>query len=182
MTEIVSTMGSGSIGRELDLQVLIEALQDHIGDIDVNPHSSGIVTIHLTEGGPAYTVYRTGTFQIRGAKDEQLLEEAQDRFLSVLNEIGVEISDYDFEQKTAVYLENLNQEVNLEALTIALGLENTEYEPEQFAGLIFRPAQFEVTILIFASGKVIIGGTVREAEANAALQYLKDILSDIKNI
>lgn len=37
---------------------------------------------------------------------------------------------------TSVFVGTLDTEVNLEALTIALGLENTEYETEQFPAIV----------------------------------------------
>ncbi len=74
-------------------------------------------------------------------------------------------------------MEDLGHEVNLEALAIALGLEHTEYEPEQFPGLIYRPTQYEVTLLIFASGKIIIGGTTDRQHAKSAIQHLQEELS-----
>ena len=39
-----------------------------------------------------------------------------------------------------------------------LGLENVEYEPEQFPGLVYRIKQPKVVVLIFSSGKLVITG------------------------
>lgn len=136
-----------------------------------------MVTVRLEENGPAYTIYRTGTFQIRGAETEELLTESFRRFEEVLREIGVDASETEFRQVTSVFMEDLGREVNLEALVIALGLEHTEYEPEQFPGLIYRPTQYEVTLLIFASGKIIIGGTTDRQHAKSAIQHLQEELS-----
>lgn len=172
--EIVSTMGSGSLGRELDLNVVVTELERHPGNsVDANFTSNGMVTVRLEEGGPAYTIYRTGTFQIRGAEDEDHLTEAANQFQNALSEIGVEVPEYEFRHVTSVFMEDFNREVNLEALTIALGMENTEYEPEQFPGLIYRPEDFGVTLLVFSSGKVIIGGTTDRNEATSAVQQLE---------
>jgi transcription initiation factor TFIID TATA-box-binding protein len=74
-------------------------------------------------------------------------------------------------------MEDLGREVNLEALAVALGLEQTEYEPEQFPGLIYRPPQYEVTLLIFATGKIIIGGTTDREHAKSVIQHLQEDLS-----
>jgi len=181
--EIVSTMGSGSLGRELDLEVLVSSLQNHLNSsIDANFTSAGMATIRLEEGGPAYTLYRTGTFQIRGATDEEHLTESADRFREVLSEIGVKVPDYEFSHVTSVFMEDLGREVNLEALTIALGMEDTEYEPEQFPGLIYRPPDHEVTLLVFASGKIIVGGTTDRNEAKSAVQQLKDELAVLDRV
>jgi transcription initiation factor TFIID TATA-box-binding protein len=110
------------------------------------------------------------------------LSKAAGRFREVLSEIGVEVPDYDFIHVTSVFMEDLGNEVNLEALTIALGMEDTEYEPEQFPGLIYRPPEFEVTLLIFATGKVIVGGTTDRTEAKSAIQQLKDELAVLDRV
>lgn len=91
----------------------------------------------------------------------------------LLSDIGVEIPDYEFRHVTSVFVGTLDMNVNLEALTIALGLENTEYEPEQFPAIIYRPPQFKVTLLIFSTGKIIVGGTTNREEAESAIQHLE---------
>jgi hypothetical protein len=45
----------------------------------------------------------------------------------VLSEVGVEVPAYEFSHLTSVFMEDLGREVNLEALTIALGMEDTEF-------------------------------------------------------
>lgn len=173
--EIVSTMGSGSLGRELDLEVVVSELENHFGDLpDANFHSPSMVTIRLEEDGPACTLYRTGTIQIRGSKTEELLHIASHRLRDSLDQIGLDTTDYEFEQVTSVLMEDLDRQVNLEVLAIALGLENTEYEPEQFPGLVYRPPEFELTLLVFASGKVIIGGTMDREHAADAISHLRE--------
>ena len=176
--EIVSTMGSGSLGRELDLDALVDALQEAVNH-DVSPSFSGagMVTVRLEPDGAAYQFYRTGSIQIRGARTEADLEAAQNRLLDLLDEIGLEAPEYSFEQRTAVFMENLDRSVDLERLVIELGLEHTEYEPEQFPALIYKPPAFEVTLLIFSSGKIIIGGTMSKRTAQEAIDHLTESLS-----
>jgi len=60
----------------------------------------------------------------------------------------------------------LDQRLNLNALAVGRGLEKTEYEPEQFLGLIYRPEGGEGVVLLFATGKVVITGcrSVESAE------------------
>ena len=180
--EIVSTMGTGSLGRELDLETLVNSIENHLeNSIDANFTSNGMVTIRLNEDGPAYTLFRTGSFQIRGAKNEEDLTEAEEKFRNVLSEIDVRIQEYEFSHVTSVFMEDFDREVNLEALTIALGMEDTEYEPEQFPGIIYRPEDFEVTLLVFSSGKIIIGGTTDRNEAISAIRQLEDELKVLDN-
>lgn len=181
--EIVSTMGTGSLGRELNLEPLVSDLQVKLGEVvNANFRGDSMVTIRLEEAGPAYTIYRTGSFQIRGAETEEDLVKAERRFREALDELEIKVDNYEFEHVTSVFMESLGQGIDLEAAAIALGLENTEYEPEQFPGLIHRPPSFEVTLLVFASGKIIIGGTTERDQALEAVNQLHDQLRTIERI
>jgi transcription initiation factor TFIID TATA-box-binding protein len=51
---------------------------------------------------------------------------------------------------------DLGKPIPLEPLLLHLGVAETEYEPEQFPGLIYRES--EGVMLVFASGKVLSTG------------------------
>jgi len=53
---------------------------------------------------------------------------------------------------------DLGDSLNLNAIAIGLGLEDIEYEPEQFPGLVYRVDEPDVVTLLFGSGKVVITG------------------------
>lgn len=177
--DVVSTMGSGDFGRELDLDAVIESLETEF-DIESNRSNDSMVTIRLEPGGPALTLYRTGGYQIRGTDSRKTLFEANDRLLQTLKSIGVEFSEIRFHQNNAVFLENFDTSVQLETLAIHLGLENVEYEPEQFPGVIYRPQNLETVMLVFSSGKSIITGTTSREMAEEAASHLRDQLRQLE--
>ena len=177
--DVVSTMGSGDLGRELDLDAVTGSLETEF-DIESNRSSDSMVTIRLEPGGPAFTLYRTGGYQIRGTDGRETLFEANDRLLQALKSIGVEFSDTGFHQNNAVFLENFDTSVQLEALAIHLGLENVEYEPEQFPGVIYRPPSLETVMLVFSSGKSIITGTTSNDVSEEAASHLRDQLRQLE--
>ena len=55
-----------------------------------------------------------------------------------------------------ILLPEIDDIPSLETLAIGLGLEQTEYEPEQFPALIYRGEN--TVVLIFASGKIVCTG------------------------
>jgi transcription initiation factor TFIID TATA-box-binding protein len=176
-------MGTGSFGRELDLRPLINELEKTVqSPFDFNFTSEGMVTIYLGGDSPAYTLYRTGSFQIRGAKTESDLKDAESQLRTLLSNIEVEMPEYEFRHVTSVFVGTLDTDVNLEALTIALGLEQTEYEPEQFPAIVYRPPEFAVTLLIFSTGKVIVGGTIDRQEAKSALQHVEEEIATLNEV
>ena len=56
------------------------------------------------------------------------------------------------EVQNIVASSDLEQEINLNTVAITLGLEKVEYEPEQFPGLVYRPDDPKVVVLLFGEG------------------------------
>jgi len=174
----VSTMGSGKLGRKIDLEVLINDLsKSYSRGFEADFQNPSIATLRFEPGGPAITVYRTGSFQIRGTENPDRLFKVKSDFVDKLHQVGFETSNVSFEHQNTVFMENLNEEVNLETLAITLGLENVEYEPEQFPGLIFRPSELGTVVLVFASGKMIISGTTNE---EAAIHSVEEVQTELR--
>ena len=61
-----------------------------------------------------------------------------------------------FRIENVVASTSLGQELDLKAIALALG--GSEYEPEQFPGLIYRIKEPKTAILLFRSGKVVCTG------------------------
>jgi transcription initiation factor TFIID TATA-box-binding protein len=47
---------------------------------------------------------------------------------------------------------------NIDIETLSYLLPNSQYEPEQFPGVIYKPYQTSLTALIFHSGKIVVVG------------------------
>jgi len=74
---------------------------------------------------------------------------------------------------------DLGVDLNLNAIAIGLGLENIEYEPEQFPGLVYRLDEPEVVALLFGSGKLVVTGGTEPADAEAAVDVITERLADL---
>jgi len=66
--------------------------------------------------------------------------------------------------------------LDLASLAIELGLEDKEYEPEQFPALIYSRGEVAGTFLIFESGKVILTGSSDIEQVSEAFTNLFDRL------
>ena len=69
--------------------------------------------------------------------------------------------------------------LNLTNLMLTLPFDKTEYEPEQFPGLIYRIDNPKVVFLIFSSGRCVITGSKCIEEAEDAEQILRDELMEV---
>jgi transcription initiation factor TFIID TATA-box-binding protein len=73
----------------------------------------------------------------------------------------------------------LASEQNLNHVAVKLGLDQTEYEPEQFPGLIYRPKEHDCVLLVFGTGKVVISGSRNITIVQKAFDSLEDELEPI---
>ena len=76
-------------------------------------------------------------------------------------------------------MSEVGENLNLSALAIGLGLEVTEYEPEQFPGLVYRPSEHDCVLLVFGSGKAIITGVTSIRAAEEAFNSLQRHIADL---
>ena len=73
----------------------------------------------------------------------------------------------------------MGNEFNLNEVAMALGLENVEYEPEQFPGLVYRLNEPRVAMLLFGSGKIVCAGARRIEEVSQAVDKLAKELASL---
>jgi transcription initiation factor TFIID TATA-box-binding protein len=70
-------------------------------------------------------------------------------------------------------------DLNLIEVAVALGLENVEYEPEQFPGLVYRIKEPKVAMLLFGSGKIVCAGARNTDDVLLAIDQLSKELSSL---
>jgi transcription initiation factor TFIID TATA-box-binding protein len=174
---IVNVVGSGAVSSEFDLEELCLEIGS---EAEYDPENYPGMYLRF-EGKPTITVYRTGKFIIYGADNIDEIYEARDFLLTQLADLGAIESPEDtgFSIQNVVCTGKLESEQNLNAVAIQLGLDQTEYEPEQFPGLIYRPEEHNCVLLIFGSGKVVITGCKDLDTAQSALDDLERTLSAV---
>jgi transcription initiation factor TFIID TATA-box-binding protein len=59
-------------------------------------------------------------------------------------------------------------------------LENSEYEPEQFPGLVYKLPGTNATFLLFSNGKIVCTGTKSEKDLRYAVKELVINLKKLK--
>ena len=102
--------------------------------------------------------------------------------IKVIRKIGVRVTD-----KPKINVQNIvasgRVPWNLNLNLLTLELENTEYEPEQFPGLVYKLDKPNATFLLFSNGKLVCTGTRNKAELdNAKAQLLKNLKVALKKM
>lgn len=174
--EIVNVVGSGTLDIEIDL----DALAEDIPEGEYNPANYHGMYLRFGDDAPLVTLYRSGKYIVTGANSTEELFEIRSKVLERLTEIGIVLGEIDdgFVVQNFVCQGDTGQTVNLDAAAIGLGLEQTEYEPEQFPGLIYRPDGCGCVLVLFANGKVIITGA---SEIGIAQQAFTDLLKRLED-
>lgn len=178
MVNVVNMVGSGSLNIELDLETLSEEIGQPRARYDPDKYPG--MYLQFEEEAPLITVYRTGKYIFTGPTSEEELFDLRERFLRFLSDIDVIENAIDewFSVQNYVCTEDLGQTLNLNTLAVGLGLERTEYEPEQFPGLIFRPEGQDGVVLLFATGRIVITGCKSVNSAENILTHLKHNLEE----
>lgn len=175
--ELVNAVGGGSLGVELDLDELCQSIN---GDtIEYEPEVWPGLKIKFESESPVILVFRTGNYNIAGAGSISELYDTKELFILKISELGISNVKEDFEVRNLVFLGRYDRELDLDAITVALGLENTEYEPEQFPGSLYNPPACQGTFLIFRNGKIILTGAKGEAAAEEAFADFFDLLDSL---
>jgi transcription initiation factor TFIID TATA-box-binding protein len=166
--KIINIVCSGDLKTEIDLKKIRESKEP---SFTYNPskYHGGYIT--LSKGKA--TLYKTGKYIIVGLKSPDDVDLA---FLELKHFLSrfVDVSKAEKpEIKNIVAMGDLGTNIDLTKFSLVAGLENVEYEPEQFPALVYRHKN--LTALVFSSGKVILAGARKVDE-------LEETFSEIKNL
>jgi transcription initiation factor TFIID TATA-box-binding protein len=177
--EVVNIVGSGELDVEIDLSGLADDLPLEI----VYIKGPGLY-FKFKDEGPTVIVARTGKYIISGATSNDELQKTRSKVFNLLERMCVinNQEDLHFSIKNMVYTCDLENNIDLSTLAIHTGLENVEYEPEQFPGLIFRPSSVDSVALVFATGKVVITGVTNESSAADTVELVITLLEGVEDV
>lgn len=186
--EIANIVASGRFDVELDLAKVAEDLPNGKGieSVEHSRSSGNRLLIYFSNRDTLSILAPSGVYMFTGVDSYNELGYTKSDLLSALADLGIisstnpdseEIID-PFQVQNVVCTAELRDKkgLNLSQLAISLGLEKTEYEPEQFPGLVYRPDNSSCTILVFSSGKMVITGIDDEKTAQKELEQLRQEL------
>ena len=121
-------------------------------------------------------IFRSGTMNITGVTNMEDLQNMVDRVLQRLRSAGVKVNEKpEVKVMNIVALATVSEKLDLPQVAMGMGLENVEYEPEQFPGLVYR--QEKLTFLLFSSGRVVCTGAQEIQEIPEGVRTLKETLN-----
>ncbi|HLF54554.1 MAG TPA: TATA-box-binding protein [Candidatus Nanoarchaeia archaeon] len=173
--KVVNIVVSASLGHDIPLEKMAATLSN----TEYNPEQFPGLVIRIKEPKTSALIFSSGKIVCTGARTMANVHESIRKIMKSLEKINIKIK-----QEPEVKIQNIvasgsvGMDLNLNVL--AMKLENTEYEPEQFPGLVYKLPEQKATFLLFSNGKVVCTGTKSEEAVNNALDKLIENLKKVK--
>ncbi len=164
------------LGNDISLTKLVETLDD----VEYNPERFPGLVYRIRDPKATTLIFSSGKIVCTGTRSVELAKKATHRVVDNVRKTGVDLPT-EFETmienivaSAEIYTKN---KLNLERL--AFELENSEYEPESFPGLVYRIRNPKTAFLLFGSGKIICTGARKVEDIHTALEKFKVKLEEL---
>ncbi|MBS3171027.1 TATA-box-binding protein [Candidatus Woesearchaeota archaeon] len=172
--KIQNIVASASLGHDIPLIKLAEALPN----TEYNPEQFPGLVMRIKEPKTSALIFSSGKIVCTGAKSMAKVKLAVHAIIKNIEKIKIRITTFpQIKVQNMVASGSIHMDLNLNSL--ALKLENTEYEPEQFPGLVYKLPETRATFLLFSNGKIVCTGTRSESKLREAVDLLVKNLSKI---
>jgi transcription initiation factor TFIID TATA-box-binding protein len=167
------------VSTSLEHDIPLEKMAATLSNTEYNPEQFPGLVIRIKDPKTSALIFSSGKVVCTGARSMDKVHESIERIIESLKKIGIKITvTPKINIQNIVASGNIGMDLNLNVL--AMKLDNTEYEPEQFPGLVYKLMEAKATFLLFSNGKVVCTGTKSEAEVHTALDKLVETLKAVK--
>lgn len=169
---------SADIHRDLPLDQLARELEN----AEYNPEQFPGLIFKIENPKASSLLFSSGKIICTGTKSIPEAKRAISRLVEELDKVKIKVTGTpDITVQNMVASGSVGGGLNLNE--IVFKFDNTEYEPEQFPGLVYKltasPVLSNITFLLFGTGKIVITGAKSEAQIKDAVQLLRKQLIDI---
>ncbi len=172
--KIQNIVATTDLGQAIPLVKLAETLPN----TEYNPEQFPGLVMRIKEPKTSALIFSSGKVVCTGAKSMPKVKEAIQNIIKNLEKIKIKITiEPDAKVQNMVASGSIGMDLNLNSL--AIDLPNTEYEPEQFPGLVYKLPGTRATFLLFSNGKIVCTGTRSEGKLHEAVDLLIENLAKI---
>src|SRR3989344_2556479 len=174
--EIVNIVVSGSVDQD---KIPLEKMAAMLPNTEYNPEQFPGLVLRIRDPKTSALIFNSGKIVCTGARSIEKVDEAMIRIVEALKKIGIDVkAKPEYTVQNMVASGGIGLELNLN--TLAVKLENTEYEPEQFPGLVYKLRGTNATFLLFTNGQIVCTGTKSKEEVDEAVKLLVKKLKSLK--
>lgn len=163
------------VSTHVDTVFPLTKLAETYEGAEYEPEAFPGLVMRLKDPNITALVFRSGTIVCVGSKTEKEAIAGIEKILKMIKKLGVKVPDkYTTKIENIVAVGTLGYDLNLEE--IAFKMEDSEYEPENFPGLICRLSDPKVSFLVFSSGSIVCVGGKKISDAKRGLSLIEEKL------
>ena len=174
--KVENIVASTVFAEKLDLDMISQSLEE----AEYEPEQFPGLIYRLKNPKTATLLFTSGKSNCTGAKNIEDVRKTIDIIAEKLRKLGMNIhKNLEIVVQNMVATADLGGDLNLNEVAVGLGLENVEYEPEQFPGLVYRIKEPKVAMLLFGSGKIVCAGARKTEDVSIAVEKLSEELTSL---
>ena len=173
---VVNIVASATFAERLDLDMIEQSPEE----TEYEPEQFPGLVFRISNPKAATLLFTSGKANITGAKSVEDVHKVVAIVAEKLRKIGADVfknKDIKVVVQNMVATSDLGAEFNMNEVAVGLGLENVEYEPEQFPGLVYRVEEPKAVILVFGSGKIVCVGARSTEDVLKAVEKVSEELT-----
>ncbi len=161
-----------------DRRMPLDRIAIYLENTEYEPEQFPGLVYRLEDPKAAALLFGSGKVVCTGTQSPDMAKEAVHKIIDELREADVDIEDKpEITVQNMVASSELDHTLNLNR--IAFELVGTEYEPEQFPGLVYRIEDPDVVFLLFSSGRIVCTGGRTYEDVKDGINSLKENLEEI---
>lgn len=169
---------------EFDGRIPLNRLATELENTEYEPEQFPGLVYRLKEPKAAALLFSSGKVVCTGTKSPEQVKEAVMKIIDELEETDVyRETDFSIENEPKIKVQNIVASSNigeeLKLNRIAFELVGSEYEPEQFPGLVYRLEEPKVAFLLFSTGEIVCTGGSTIEDVEDGVETLKEKLREV---
>ena len=172
--KIVNIVVSTGLEKEIPLEKMAATLPN----TEYNPEQFPGLVLRIKEPKTSALIFSSGKVVCTGARTLEEVDRSIQSIIKSLKKLNIHVTIVPkITVQNIVASGSIGMDLNLNVLGVKLPY--TEYEPEQFPGLVHKLKGTNATFLLFSNGKIVCTGTKTELAVHEATDKLIENLKVI---
>mmetsp|Transcript_26296 Transcript_26296/g.36648 ORF Transcript_26296/g.36648 Transcript_26296/m.36648 type:complete len:243 (-) Transcript_26296:125-853(-) len=163
----------------LQMKLNLKAIAMKARNAEYNPKRFAAVIMRIREPKSTALIFESGKV-VMSSRNPVLAKQAAKKFVRIIQVIGFEAAKFsEFKIVNIMGQATVPYKIRLDALSEAHD-DYCNFEPDLFAGLIYRMVEPKIVLTVFASGKVNMTGAKSEEQISKAFENIYPVLKNFK--
>ena len=168
------------VSTALEKDIPLEKMAATLPNTEYNPEQFPGLVLRIKDPKTSALIFSSGKVVCTGARTLKDVDRSVLSIIESLKKIDIKVVI-----KPIITVQNIVASgsigIKLNLNYLGLKLPNTEYEPEQFPGLVHKLKGTRATFLLFSNGKIVCTGTRTEEKVHEATDLLIKNLEKLLN-